>query len=45
LTDEKVAAFARRLRNGRWLTIPDAGHNVQEDNPAALAAALNDFLA
>jgi pimeloyl-ACP methyl ester carboxylesterase len=44
ITDEKVAAFAARFRDGRWITIPDAGHNVQEDNPVALARALRAFL-
>lgn len=45
LTDAKVAAFAQRCANGRWLTIPGAGHNVQEDQPVALAAALTGFMA
>jgi len=44
ITDEKAAAFAARFREGRWITIPDAGHNVQEDNPVALARALRAFL-
>ena len=37
-------AQARRL-NMRTLTIADAGHNVQHDQPEALAAALERFLA
>jgi pimeloyl-ACP methyl ester carboxylesterase len=44
LTDEKVAAFAARCREGQCLTIAGAGHNVQEDEPVALATALGDFI-
>jgi pimeloyl-ACP methyl ester carboxylesterase len=44
LTDEKVAAFAARCRDGQSLTIAGAGHNVQEDEPVALAAALGNFI-
>jgi pimeloyl-ACP methyl ester carboxylesterase len=44
LTDEKVAEFAARCREGHWLTIVGAGHNVQEDEPLALATALRDFI-
>jgi pimeloyl-ACP methyl ester carboxylesterase len=44
LTDEKVAAFAARCREAHWLTIPGAGHNVQEDEPLALATALRRFM-
>jgi len=44
ITDEKVAAFAARFRDARWVTIPEAGHNVQEDNPVALVVALRGFL-
>ncbi|MBX7467123.1 alpha/beta hydrolase [Streptomyces sp. MAG02] len=33
-----------RLPDGGLVVIPDAGHNVQEDNPAALIAALRTFL-
>jgi len=44
LTDEKVAAFTARCRDGRWLTIVGAGHNVQEDEPLALANTLRQFL-
>lgn len=32
--------FADRFPAGRWIVIPGAGHNVQEDQPAALALAL-----
>jgi pimeloyl-ACP methyl ester carboxylesterase len=44
LTDDKVAEFAARCREGRWLTIAAAGHNVQEDEPLALATALEHFI-
>ncbi|WP_316207226.1 MULTISPECIES: alpha/beta hydrolase [unclassified Bradyrhizobium] len=40
LTDEKVAAFAQRCASGSWMTIPGAGHNIQEDQPLALATEL-----
>jgi pimeloyl-ACP methyl ester carboxylesterase len=38
-------AFVRRLPAGRWTEIAGAGHNVQEDAPAALIGVLADFLA
>jgi pimeloyl-ACP methyl ester carboxylesterase len=38
-----AAAFAGRFRNGRFVEVPDAGHNVQEDNPAALITELRRF--
>ncbi|MEA2649946.1 MAG: hypothetical protein QOG61_2381 [Candidatus Binataceae bacterium] len=44
LTDEKVAEFAARCRQGQWLTIVGAGHNVQEDEPLALATTLGHFI-
>jgi pimeloyl-ACP methyl ester carboxylesterase len=44
LTDQKVAAFAARCREGHCLTIAGAGHNVQEDEPLALATALEHFI-
>jgi pimeloyl-ACP methyl ester carboxylesterase len=44
ITNEKADAFAGRFRDGRWITIAEAGHNVQEDNPVALATALRAFL-
>ncbi|MFE4857767.1 alpha/beta fold hydrolase [Streptomyces sp. NPDC056670] len=34
-----------RVPDGGLVVVPDAGHNVQEDNPAALTAALRAFLA
>lgn len=38
-----AAAFASRFRNGRFVEISDAGHNVQEDNPAGLIRELRSF--
>ena len=35
--------FAACFANGALTTVPDAGHNVQEDNPAGLIAALLEF--
>ncbi|WP_225728209.1 MULTISPECIES: alpha/beta fold hydrolase [unclassified Nocardia] len=40
-TAERLIA---RIPYGELVSIPDAGHNVQEDNPAALITALRDFL-
>jgi pimeloyl-ACP methyl ester carboxylesterase len=45
LTDEKVGRFARLFPDGRWTVVPEAGHNLQEDNPKALAAVIRTFLA
>jgi pimeloyl-ACP methyl ester carboxylesterase len=42
-SDEAAARFAARFANGAWTTVPDAGHNVQEDNPTGLIAALQRF--
>jgi len=44
LSDEKVARFASCFPNGSWVVIDAAGHNVQEDEPRALASALCAFL-
>jgi pimeloyl-ACP methyl ester carboxylesterase len=44
LTDQKAAEFAARCGEGHWLTIAGAGHNVQEDQPLALATALGHFI-
>lgn len=40
---QAAIAFARRFRGGRFVEIPGAGHNVQEDNPAALIQELRAF--
>jgi pimeloyl-ACP methyl ester carboxylesterase len=42
-SDEAAARFAARFANGKWVAVPDAGHNVQEDNPAGLIATLSRF--
>jgi pimeloyl-ACP methyl ester carboxylesterase len=44
LLDEDAATLAGALPDGRWCRIEDAGHNVQGDNPKALAAAIEAFL-
>lgn len=44
LTQERLERFAARFRKGRWAVIPGAGHNIQEDQPAALAAAIRDLM-
>jgi pimeloyl-ACP methyl ester carboxylesterase len=45
LSQEGMLRFARELPDGEHITIPDAGHTVQGDNPRALIAALDAFLA
>ncbi|YCK38119.1 alpha/beta fold hydrolase [Actinomadura sp. ATCC 39365] len=40
-TAERLVA---RVPDGELVVVPDAGHNVQEDNPAALITALHAFL-
>jgi len=42
-SDEAAARFAAHFATGEWVVVPDAGHNVQEDNPAGLIAALTQF--
>jgi pimeloyl-ACP methyl ester carboxylesterase len=42
---EEAAEFARLLDNGRWLSVEDAAHNVQGDNPRGLLDVLRPFLA
>ena len=36
----RIGCFA----NARVVTVPDCGHNLQHDQPEAVAAALEDFL-
>lgn len=45
LTISDLEAFAQAFPRGRAEVIPGAGHNVQEDAPAALAAELKVLLA
>jgi pimeloyl-ACP methyl ester carboxylesterase len=42
-SNDAAARFAARFACGEWVVVPDAGHNVQEDNPAGLIAALAQF--
>lgn len=44
LSQASLERFAARFPNGRWTVIPAAGHNIQEDQPAALAAAIGALL-
>jgi pimeloyl-ACP methyl ester carboxylesterase len=44
LTVDDLRAFAARFPRGLWALVPDAGHNVQEDQPAALAAELRNLI-
>jgi pimeloyl-ACP methyl ester carboxylesterase len=41
---EDAERLAARLPQGRWVTVPDAGHTVQGDNPKGLVAELRRFL-
>lgn len=43
-TEEQAERLARALPDGRYVRISDAGHNVQGDNPVALAEAIDRFL-
>jgi esterase len=45
LTEADAARLAAALPDGRAVTVPGAGHTVQGDNPAGLAAALEEFAA
>lgn len=42
--DSDAEQLARRLPSARWVSVPDAGHTVQGDNPAGLVASLRPFL-
>jgi pimeloyl-ACP methyl ester carboxylesterase len=42
--DAGAAALVETLPDAEWVSIPDAGHTVQGDNPRALAAAIDAFL-
>lgn len=42
-SDDAAERFAACFARGQWTVVPDAGHNVQEDNPASLIAALLRF--
>lgn len=44
LLEDAAERFTRRLAHGRLVTIANAGHTVQGDNPAGLIGALRPFL-
>jgi pimeloyl-ACP methyl ester carboxylesterase len=43
LDEVAAAAFAARFVRGRWTSVSDAGHNVQEDKPLELISLLRAF--
>lgn len=43
VSEDAARDFTARFPDGRWITIANAGHNVQEDNPRDLADALRAF--
>jgi pimeloyl-ACP methyl ester carboxylesterase len=43
VTEDAARDFTARFPDGRWVGIPGARHNVQEDNPRDLADALRAF--
>ena len=43
--EEDGIRLAQRLPNGKFVTVPRAGHTVQGDNPKDLVAELRRFLA
>jgi pimeloyl-ACP methyl ester carboxylesterase len=45
VSQRQLERFAGRFPDGEWIVIPDAGHNVQEDQPVRLAAALRATIA
>lgn len=44
LSQASLERFAARFADGRSTVIPAAGHNIQEDQPTALAVAIRDLL-
>ncbi|MEW6644392.1 MAG: alpha/beta hydrolase [Pseudomonadota bacterium] len=44
LSQRRLERFAGRFPDGAWCVIPHAGHNVQEDEPVGLAAALRSVI-
>lgn len=44
LSQSGLERFAGRFADGAWAVIPEAGHNVQEDQPVRLAMALRDAI-
>ncbi len=44
VTPETAQAAVRATPAGEWVQIPDAGHNVRYENPAAFTAAVRAFV-
>ncbi|WP_157172459.1 alpha/beta fold hydrolase [Nocardia pneumoniae] len=44
LSQAAAERLVERIPDGELVVVPNAGHNVQEDNPAALITALRAFL-
>jgi pimeloyl-ACP methyl ester carboxylesterase len=44
VTAQDAKEFAAMFAHGKAIIVPDAGHNVQEDNPVALAEALRSHI-
>lgn len=44
LSDENAARFADALPDGRWISVPGAGHTVQGDQPVSLVREIRAFL-
>ena len=44
LSDENAERFANTLPDGRWISVPGAGHTVQGDQPAQLVREMRGFL-
>jgi esterase len=42
--DEDAEKLVSQLPDARWVTVPNAGHTVQGDNPGDLTIALREFL-
>jgi pimeloyl-ACP methyl ester carboxylesterase len=42
--DSDAEKLTKHLPRGRWMTIADAGHTIQGDNPRGFVAALRPFL-
>ncbi len=45
LSDDDAERLATTLPDGRWVTVEDAGHTVQGDNPRLLIEVIRGFLA
>ena len=43
-TEDLAGGLAARVADGRWVTVENAGHTVQGDNPAGLVRELRRFL-